>query len=140
MTATPPTRRATRATAATDLPQFDVGDLDAATRAALAELLLSMADDEFVIGFWDSEWTGIAPMLEEDVAFSSLAQDEIGHARLLYEMLAQLSDGTADTSPSAGTPTNIATPRCSTIREATGHRASRGDGCTTRRTPSASTP
>ena len=55
----------------------------ASTRDALAELLLSMADDEFVQGFLDSEWTGIAPMLEEDVAFSSLAQDEIGHARAL---------------------------------------------------------
>ena len=60
-------------------------------RAALAELLLTMADDEFVIGFRDSEWTGIAPMLEEDVAFSSLAQDEIGHARLLYEMRGALT-------------------------------------------------
>ena len=38
----------------------------------------SMADDEFVIGFSDSEWTGIAPILEEDVAMSSLAQDELG--------------------------------------------------------------
>jgi ring-1,2-phenylacetyl-CoA epoxidase subunit PaaC len=67
-----------------------------ATRDALAELLLAMADDEFVVGFWDSEWTGIAPMLEEDVAFSSLAQDEIGHARALYEMLASLTGGDAD--------------------------------------------
>ena len=50
-------------------------------RDALAELLLTLADDEFVLGFWDSEWTGIAPMLEEDVAMSSISQDEIGHAR-----------------------------------------------------------
>ena len=55
-------------------------------------LLLSMADDEFVIGFSDSEWTGIAPMLEEDVAMSSLAQDELGHAQALYQLLAQLRD------------------------------------------------
>ena len=70
--------------------------LDAATREALAELLLSVADDEFVIGFWDSEWTGIAPMLEEDVATSSVAQDEIGHAKALYELLAGLTDADAD--------------------------------------------
>jgi ring-1,2-phenylacetyl-CoA epoxidase subunit PaaC len=70
--------------------------LDAATREALAELLLSVADDEFVIGFWDSEWTGIAPMLEEDVATSSIAQDEIGHARALYELLAALTSDDAD--------------------------------------------
>ena len=39
----------------------------------LTDLLLAMADDEFVIGFSDSEWTGIAPLLEEDLAMSSLA-------------------------------------------------------------------
>ncbi len=71
-------------------------ELDAITRAALAELLLSVADDEFVIGFWDSEWTGIAPMLEEDVAMSSISQDEIGHARALYGLLAELTDADAD--------------------------------------------
>ena len=59
-----------------------------AIRDALAELLLTMADDEFVSGFTDSEWTGIAPTLEEDVAFSSIAQNEIGHARALYELAA----------------------------------------------------
>jgi ring-1,2-phenylacetyl-CoA epoxidase subunit PaaC len=72
------------------------GALDEPTRRALAHLLLAMADDEFVIGFWDSEWTGIAPLLEEDVAFSSLAQDEIGHARALYQLLAELQGGDPD--------------------------------------------
>ncbi|HEU4919943.1 MAG TPA: 1,2-phenylacetyl-CoA epoxidase subunit PaaC [Candidatus Limnocylindrales bacterium] len=62
-------------------------------REAVDGLLLSMADDEFVIGFSDSEWTGIAPILEEDVAMSSLAQDELGHASALYELLAALRDG-----------------------------------------------
>jgi ring-1,2-phenylacetyl-CoA epoxidase subunit PaaC len=61
-----------------------------ATRNALGLLLLAMADDEFVIGFSDSEWTGIAPMLEEDVAMSSMAQDELGHAQALYRLLADL--------------------------------------------------
>ena len=70
--------------------------LDVAAREALAELVLTVADDEFVIGFWDSEWTGIAPMLEEDVATSSIAQDEIGHSRALYELLAELTDDDAD--------------------------------------------
>ena len=70
--------------------------LDATTQDALAELLLSMADDEFVLGFWDSEWTGIAPMLEEDVAMSSVSQDEIGHAKALYELLASLTGDDAD--------------------------------------------
>jgi ring-1,2-phenylacetyl-CoA epoxidase subunit PaaC len=69
---------------------------DAATRDATAELLLTLADDEFVLGFWDSEWTGIAPMLEEDVATSSIAQDEIGHAKAWYELIASLTDDDAD--------------------------------------------
>lgn len=70
--------------------------LDPATREALAELLLATADDEFVGGFTDSEWTGIAPILEEDVAMSSIAQDELGHARALYELLAEVLDDGRD--------------------------------------------
>ncbi len=57
----------------------------------LTELLLSLADDEFILGYWDSEWTGVAPMLEEDVAMSSIAQDEIGHARLFYQQVSALT-------------------------------------------------
>ncbi|HSK52690.1 MAG TPA: 1,2-phenylacetyl-CoA epoxidase subunit PaaC [Clostridia bacterium] len=71
-------------------------DLVPATRNALSLLLLAMADDEFVIGFSDSEWTGIAPMLEEDVAMSSLAQDELGHAQALYRLLADVIDDGRD--------------------------------------------
>ena len=65
-------------------------------RTALCELLLALADDELVTGYVNSEWTGIAPILEEDLAFSSLAQDELGHARLLYELLAELEGSSAD--------------------------------------------
>jgi ring-1,2-phenylacetyl-CoA epoxidase subunit PaaC len=59
------------------------------------QALLGLADDELVLGWRDSEWTGIAPMLEEDVAFSSIAQNEIGHARAVYELVAG-ADGDAD--------------------------------------------
>ncbi len=59
------------------------------------ELLLGLADDELVLGWRDSEWTGIAPMLEEDVAFSSIAQNEIGHARAVYELLSDDADALA---------------------------------------------
>jgi ring-1,2-phenylacetyl-CoA epoxidase subunit PaaC len=58
--------------------------------------LLEIADDELILGWRDSEWTGIAPLLEEDVAFSSIAQNEIGHARALYELVARVRDTTAD--------------------------------------------
>jgi ring-1,2-phenylacetyl-CoA epoxidase subunit PaaC len=57
--------------------------------------LLGLADDELIIGWRDSEWTGIAPLLEEDVAFSSIAQNEIGHARALYELLSDDADALA---------------------------------------------
>jgi ring-1,2-phenylacetyl-CoA epoxidase subunit PaaC len=61
-----------------------------------AQELLQIADDELVLGWRDSEWTGIAPSLEEDVAFSSIAQNEIGHARALYELAARELGTTAD--------------------------------------------
>jgi len=61
-----------------------------------ARSLLEIADDELILGWRDSEWTGIAPFLEEDVAFSSIAQNEIGHARAIYELLARERGVTAD--------------------------------------------
>lgn len=54
---------------------------------ALKDLLYKMADDALIIGHRNSEWTGIGPMLEEDLAFSSMAQDKIGHAVALYKIL-----------------------------------------------------
>jgi hypothetical protein len=70
-------RLPTRQLIVPDVPQFDVSGLEAQTRAALIELLYTLADDEFVLGFCDSEWTGIAPMLEEDVAFSSILRTRL---------------------------------------------------------------
>ena len=60
------------------------------------DLLLALADDELILGWRNSEWTGIAPFLEEDVAFSSIAQNEIGHARALYQLVAEELGTTAD--------------------------------------------
>ena len=61
-----------------------------------AQTLLELADDELILGWRNSEWTGIAPLLEEDVAFSSIAQNEIGHARAWYELAAHSLGTTAD--------------------------------------------
>ena len=61
-----------------------------------AQELLALADDELILGWRNSEWTGIAPFLEEDVAFSSIAQTEIGHARAWYELAAKQLDTDAD--------------------------------------------
>jgi ring-1,2-phenylacetyl-CoA epoxidase subunit PaaC len=54
---------------------------------AIKDLLYKMADDALIIGHRNSEWTGIGPMLEEDLAFSSMAQDKVGHAQALYQIL-----------------------------------------------------
>ena len=59
-------------------------------------LLLALADDELILGHRHSEWTGWAPNIEEDLAFSSIAQDEMAHARLLYTLAA--SAGLTDRS------------------------------------------
>ena len=59
-------------------------------------LLLALADDELVIGHRHSEWTGWAPHLEEDLAFSSIAQDEIAHARVLLELAQPLAGRDVD--------------------------------------------
>ena len=63
--------------------------------SARAQRLLELADDELILGWRDSEWTGIAPTLEEDVAFSSIAQNEIGHARAIYQLLSDDPDALA---------------------------------------------
>ena len=51
------------------------------------EFLLAFADDEHLMGQQHTEWIGVAPFLEEDLAFSSIGQDELGHAALLYELV-----------------------------------------------------
>lgn len=64
---------------------------------ALKDLLYKMADDALIIGHRNSEWTGIGPLLEEDLAFSSMAQDKIGHAQALYKILHDLGEADPDT-------------------------------------------
>lgn len=57
------------------------------TSRAAREILLGLADDELLIGHRHSEWLGLAPFLEEDLAFASIAQDELGHARAIYGLI-----------------------------------------------------
>src|SRR5436190_20630585 len=74
---------------------MDPGPSSNHSSAQRDEEWLAIADDELVIGWRDSEWTGIAPVLEEDVAFSSIAQNEIGHARAVYQLLGDDADALA---------------------------------------------
>ncbi|MEM8551406.1 MAG: Phenylacetic acid catabolic protein, partial [Pseudomonadota bacterium] len=50
--------------------------------------LLRLADDQLILGHRLSEWTGKAPMLEEDIALANIGLDHIGTARALYERAA----------------------------------------------------
>ncbi len=63
---------------------------------ALVSLLTALGDDELILGHRHSEWTGYAPHMEEDVAFSSIAQDEIGHAAAYYTIAAATTGESKD--------------------------------------------
>lgn len=69
---------------------------DVKFKEAVADLLFQLADDDFLISFRGSEWLGLAPHIEEDVAFSSISQDTMGHATMFYSLLEDLGYGTAD--------------------------------------------
>lgn len=55
--------------------------------AGIREFILAFADDEHLMGQQHTEWIGVTPFLEEDLAFASIGQDELGHAALLYALL-----------------------------------------------------
>ena len=63
---------------------------------ALVAVLTALGDDELILGHRHSEWTGFAPHIEEDVAFSSIAQDEIGHAAAYYSLVAEITGDDPD--------------------------------------------
>ncbi len=64
---------------------------------AIKELLYKMADDLLILGHRNSEWTGMGPLLEEDIAFSSMAQDKVGQSLALYQLLHHLGEQDPDT-------------------------------------------
>ncbi len=71
--------------------QFDSpADLDESEEDALEALLMRLADDEFVLAERFTEWQVRSPTLESDLALSNNAQDELGHARLWYDVLEDL--------------------------------------------------
>lgn len=68
--------------------------------SAAREYILSLADDEHMIGARHTSWIGLGPFLEEDLAFCSIAQDELGHAIALYELLLDDADRESGSGPS----------------------------------------
>jgi ring-1,2-phenylacetyl-CoA epoxidase subunit PaaC len=65
-------------------------------KKALITLLYYLADDNFILAYRGSEWLGLAPHIEEDVAFSSINQDMMGHAVMYYSLLEALGEGPVD--------------------------------------------
>lgn len=63
---------------------------------AARQVILAFADDEHMMGQQHTEWIGVAPFLEEDLAFASIGQDELGHAALLFEVLVGPADADID--------------------------------------------
>jgi ring-1,2-phenylacetyl-CoA epoxidase subunit PaaC len=55
--------------------------------AELRDVLVGIADDELLTGHVLTSVAGWGPELEINIAMSSIGQDEIGHARRLYEFL-----------------------------------------------------
>ena len=62
-------------------------DLPEPVHEALAATLLSLADNKRILGMRYGEWILGAPTLESGIACSAMAQDEWGHARILYATL-----------------------------------------------------
>jgi ring-1,2-phenylacetyl-CoA epoxidase subunit PaaC len=63
---------------------------------AVVNLLFQLADDDFLYSYRGSEWLGLAPHIEEDVASSSITQDSMGHAAMFYQLLEEIGIGNAD--------------------------------------------
>ena len=79
-----------------DATPTDAPAIPDAARPAYVALLESLADDKLMLGHLNSDWTGLAPTLEEDIAFSALAQDDIAHAQAIYQRLEAITGTRAD--------------------------------------------
>lgn len=74
----------------------EVTVMDPQYSEAVRSLLFQLADDDFMYSFRGSEWLGLAPHIEADIAFSSISQDSMGHAAMFYKLLEDTGAGRAD--------------------------------------------
>ncbi|MDE5439492.1 phenylacetate-CoA oxygenase subunit PaaC [Elizabethkingia meningoseptica] len=58
----------------------------------LYNYLLKLADDSFIMGQRLAEWCGKGPYLEEDIALTNIALDELGQANNFYQYASRLTD------------------------------------------------
>src|SRR5699024_8412933 len=69
---------------------------DATYLETVKEVLYQLADDDFIVYFRGAEWLGLAPHIEEDVAFSSITHNTMGNAVMYYRLLEDFGEGEAD--------------------------------------------
>ena len=67
-------------------------DLPSPVRDSVRDLILVLADSKRLLGMRYANWILGAPELEAGIACASMAQDEWGHARLLYALLKDFGD------------------------------------------------
>ena len=80
--------------------------LDAAT-ATMISLIGSLADNKSALGRRYGEWAVSAPTIESAVAAAAMAQDELGHARSTYPVLAKLGVERSDEGLDVGRPMHV---------------------------------
>lgn len=57
------------------------------------EYVLRLGDNALILGQRLSEWCGHGPVLEQDIALSNIALDQLGQARMLMQYAAELKGG-----------------------------------------------
>ena len=72
--------------------------------ATMISLIGSLADNKSALGRRYGEWAVSAPTIESAVAAAAMAQDELGHARSTYPVLAKLGVPRDDEGLDAGAP------------------------------------
>ena len=70
----------------------------------MISLIGSYADNKSALGRRYGEWAVSAPTIESAVAAAAMAQDELGHARSTYPVLAKLGVSREDSGLDAGDP------------------------------------
>ena len=75
--------------------------------ATMITLVGSLADNKSALGRRYGEWAVSAPTIESAVAAAAMAQDELGHARSTYPVLAKLGVERSDEGLDAGHPLGV---------------------------------
>jgi len=75
--------------------------------ATMITLVGSLADNKSALGRRYGEWAVSAPTIESAVAAAAMAQDELGHARSTYPVLAKLGVERSDEGLDAGHPLEV---------------------------------